>query len=165
MIWLGPAAAAKFRRLTAAFAVITRGSLHFIAALPILYQEQKHFPSQSTCHQRGPLAEDGDDPGVGATPRQQEQWRRDQGLSKRTRHVKVKYLYVQHLVKARDVEVSRVPTETNLADIKTITLAKSQSRIPQSLMGKNSESAMTSEQTLESKAMNQDGNSDDGQHG
>ena len=37
-----------------------------------------------------------------------------QGLSKRTRHVKVKYLYVQDLVKAREIEVSRVATETNL---------------------------------------------------
>ena len=38
-----------------------------------------------------------------------------QGLSKRTRHVKVKCLYVQDLVNAREVEVSRVATETNLA--------------------------------------------------
>ena len=37
----------------------------------------------------------------------------------RTRHVKVRYLYVQDLVKAREVEVSRLPTETNLADIRT----------------------------------------------
>ena len=42
-----------------------------------------------------------------------------QGLSKRTRHVKVKYLYVQDLVKAREIEVSRVATETNLADLGT----------------------------------------------
>ena len=41
------------------------------------------------------------------------------GLSKRTRHVKVKYLYVQDLVKAREIEVSRVATETNLADMGT----------------------------------------------
>ena len=40
-----------------------------------------------------------------------------QGLFKRARHVKVKYLYVQDLVEAREVEVSRVATETNLADI------------------------------------------------
>ena len=39
--------------------------------------------------------------------------------SKRTRHVKVKYLYVQDLVKAREIEVSRVATETNLADMGT----------------------------------------------
>ena len=42
-----------------------------------------------------------------------------QSLSKRTRHVKVKYLYVQDLVKAREIEVSRVATETNLADMGT----------------------------------------------
>ena len=42
-----------------------------------------------------------------------------QGLSKRTRHMKVKCLYVQDLVKAKEVEVSRVPTEANLADFET----------------------------------------------
>ena len=42
-----------------------------------------------------------------------------QGLSKRTRHVKVKYLYVQDLVKTRKIEVSTVTTETNLADMGT----------------------------------------------
>ena len=47
-----------------------------------------------------------------------------QGLSKRTRHVKVKYLYVQDLVKAREVEVSRVATETNLQ-----TLARNTCRV------------------------------------
>ena len=35
-----------------------------------------------------------------------------QGLSKRTRHVKVKYLYVQDLVKSREIAVSRVATMT-----------------------------------------------------
>ena len=35
-----------------------------------------------------------------------------QGLSERTRHVKVTYLYVQDLVKAREIEVSRVATMT-----------------------------------------------------
>ena len=48
--------------------------------------------------------------------------------------MKVKYLYVQDLVAAREVEVSRLPTETNLADIGT--LAKSQIGIPQEFDGK-----------------------------
>ena len=39
-------------------------------------------------------------------------------LSKRTLHVKVKYLCVQDFVKGREVEVSRVANETNLADIR-----------------------------------------------
>ena len=56
-----------------------------------------------------------------------------QGLSKRTRHVKVMYLYVQDLVKAREVEVLRVATETNLAYIGT---KHSQTGIPQEFDGK-----------------------------
>ena len=66
-----------------------------------------------------------------------------QGLSKRTRHVKVKDLYVQDLVIAREVEVSRVPTETNLADIGTKHLPSHRLEFLKSLMGKSSENAMT----------------------
>ena len=66
-----------------------------------------------------------------------------QGLSKRTRHVKVKYLYVQDLVKAKEVEVSRVPTETNLADVGTKHLASQRLEFLKSLMGKRSENATT----------------------
>ena len=58
-----------------------------------------------------------------------------QGLSKRTRHVKVKYLYVQDLVKAREVEVSRVATETNLADMGTKHLPSHRLEFFKSLMG------------------------------
>ena len=66
-----------------------------------------------------------------------------QGLSKRTRHVKVKYLHVQDLVKAKEVEVSRVPTETNLADVGTKHLPSHRLEFLKSLMGKSSENAMT----------------------
>ena len=66
-----------------------------------------------------------------------------QGLSKRTRHVKVKYLYVQDLVKAREVEVSRVATGTNLADIGTKHMPSHRLEFLKSLMGKSSENAMT----------------------
>ena len=59
-----------------------------------------------------------------------------QSLSKRTRHVKVKYFYLQDLVTAREVEESRVQRETNLADIGTKHLPKSQIGIPQELGGK-----------------------------
>ena len=61
-----------------------------------------------------------------------------QGLSKRTRHVKVKYLYVQDLVKAREVEVSRVATETNLEDIGTKHMPSHRLEFLKSLMGKKS---------------------------
>ena len=66
-----------------------------------------------------------------------------QGLSKRTRHVKVKYLYVQDLVKAREIEVSRVATETNLADMGTKHLPSHRLAILKNLMVKSSENAMT----------------------
>ena len=66
-----------------------------------------------------------------------------QGLSKRTRHVKVKYLYVQDVVKAREIEVSRVATETNLADVGTKHLPSHRLEFLKSLMGKRSENAMT----------------------
>ena len=66
-----------------------------------------------------------------------------QGSSKRTRHVAVKYLYVQDLVKAREVEVSRVTTETNLADMGTKHLPSHRLEFLKILMEKSSENAMT----------------------
>ena len=66
-----------------------------------------------------------------------------QGLSKRTRHVKVKYFYVQDLVKAREVEVSRVATETNLADMGTKHLPSHRLEFLKSLMGKTSQDNST----------------------
>ena len=57
--------------------------------------------------------------------------------------MKVKYLYVQDLVKAREVEVSRVATETNLADIGTKHLPSYRLEFLKSVMGKSSENAMT----------------------
>ena len=77
-----------------------------------------------------------------------------QGLSKRTRRVKVKYLHMQDLVKAREVEVSRVPTETNLADIGTKHFPGQRSEFLKSLIGKSSENARTFRQPLESNATN-----------
>ena len=66
------------------------------------------------------------------------------GLSKRIRHVKVKYLYVQDLVKAREVEVSRDATETNLADIGTKHLPSHRLEFFKScFMAKSSENAIT----------------------
>ena len=66
-----------------------------------------------------------------------------QGLSKRTRHVQVKYLYVQDLVKAREVDVSRVATETNLQNSGANHLPSHRLEVLKSLMGKSSENAMT----------------------
>ena len=82
-----------------------------------------------------------------------------QGLSKRSRHVKVKYLYVQDLVKAREVCVSRVATETNLADIGTKHLPSRRLEFHKSLMGKSSENAMT----FRAEAGNQHDESDENQ--
>ena len=56
---------------------------------------------------------------------------------------KVKYLYVQDLVEAREVEVSRIATETNLADIGTKHLPSHGLEFLKSLMGKSPENAMT----------------------
>ena len=88
-----------------------------------------------------------------------------QGLSKRTGHVKVKYLYVQDLVKAREVEVSRVATETNLADIGTKHLPSHRLEFLKSLMGKSSENAMTVQSDITEQFDGSDENSDDDQHG
>ena len=66
-----------------------------------------------------------------------------QGLSKRTRHVKVKYLYVQDLVKSKEIEVSRVATETNLADMGTKHLPSHRLEFLKSLVVKSSENGMT----------------------
>ena len=88
-----------------------------------------------------------------------------QGLSKRTRRVTVKYLYVQDLAKAREVEVSRVPTETNLADIGTKHLPGHRSEFFKSLIGKSSENAMTFRADPGEQCDESDESSDDGQHG
>ena len=40
-----------------------------------------------------------------------------QGLSKGTRHVNVKHLRVKNLFKHQENEMSRIPTEINVADI------------------------------------------------
>ena len=84
-------------------------------------------------------------------------------MSTRTRLVKVKYLYVQDLVQAR--EVSRVPTETNLADIGTKHLPSHRLEFLKSLIGKSSENAMTLRADPGEQCDESDENSDDGQHG
>ena len=87
------------------------------------------------------------------------------GLSLRTRHVKVKHLYVQDLVTAREVEVSRVATETNLADTGTKHLPSHRLEFLKSLTGKSSENAMTFRTDTAEQFDGSDENSDDGQHG
>ena len=88
-----------------------------------------------------------------------------QGLSKRTRHVKVKCLYVQDLVKARYVEVSRVPMETNLAHIGTKHLPRRRFEFIKLLIVKSSENAMTFQADPGVQVDESDEDSDDGQHG
>ena len=39
------------------------------------------------------------------------------GLSKRTRHVKVKHLYIQEVVEAKEIEVKKVSTDDNDSDL------------------------------------------------
>ena len=98
-------------------------------------------------------------------PRQQEHLAQRQGLSKRTRHVKVKYLYVQDLVKAKEVEVSRVSTETNLADVGTKHLPSQRLEFLKSLMGKRSENAMTFQAESGEQLDESDGKSTESQQG
>ena len=88
-----------------------------------------------------------------------------QGLSKRTRHVKVKYLYVQDLVKSKEIEVSRVATETNLADMGTKHLPSHRLEFLKSLMGKSSENGMTFRAESGNQYDESEENSDDDQHG
>ena len=87
------------------------------------------------------------------------------GAETRFVHVKVKYLYVQDLVKAREVEVSRVATEKNLADIGTKHLPSDRLEFLKSLMGKSSENAMTFQSDIAEQCDESDENPDDGQHG
>ena len=87
-----------------------------------------------------------------------------QGLSKGTRYVKVKYLYVQDIVKAKEVEVSPEPTETNLADIRTKHLPSHRLDFLKSLMGKSSENATTFRADSGEQGDESDENLDDGQH-
>ena len=77
----------------------------------------------------------------------------------------VKYLYVQDPVRAREVEVSRVATETNLKDIGTKHLPNYRLEFLKSLMGKNSENAMTFRADTAEQIDGCDEKSDDGQHG
>ena len=67
------------------------------------------------------------------------------------------------LAKAREVEVPRVPTETNLADIGTKHLPSFRLEFLKSLMGKSSENVTTFRADPGEQC--EDGNSDDGQHG
>ena len=87
-----------------------------------------------------------------------------QRLSKITRHVKVKYLYVQDLVEAREVGVSRVATDANLADIGTKHLPSHRLEFLKSLMGKSSENAVTFRADPGEHSDESDEDSDDGQH-
>ena len=88
-----------------------------------------------------------------------------QGLSKRIQHVEVKYVYVQDLVKAREVEVSRVALESNLADIGTKHLLSHRQEFFKSLMGKTSENTMTFRADTGEQGDESDNDSDDCQHG
>ena len=88
-----------------------------------------------------------------------------QGLSMRTRRVKVKYLHVQDLVKTREIEVSRVATERNLADTGTKHLPSHRLEFLKSLVGKSSENAMTFRAESGNQNDESDENSDDGKHG
>ena len=58
------------------------------------------------------------------------------GLSKKTRHVKVKHLFIQELVKAREIEVSKVDTEWNIADMGTKHLKRARFEMLKQLVGK-----------------------------
>ena len=87
-----------------------------------------------------------------------------QGLSKRTRHVKVKFLHVQDLVNAREIELSRVAAETDLADIGTKHLPSHKLEFLKSLMVKSSENAMTFRAQSGNQFDESDENSDDDQH-
>ena len=86
-------------------------------------------------------------------------------LRSSTRHVKVKYLYVQDLVKAREVEVSRVATETNLADVGTKHVPSHGLEFLKSLMGKSSENVMTFQSDITEQFDGSEEKSDEDQHG
>ena len=79
--------------------------------------------------------------------------------------MKVKYLYVQDHVKAREVEVSRVATETNLADTGTKHMPSHRLEFLKSFMGKSSENAMTFQSDITEQLDGSDENSVDDQHG
>ena len=73
--------------------------------------------------------------------------------------------YVQDLVKARETDVSRLVTETNLADMGTKHLPSHRLEFFKSLMGKSSENAMTFRADPGKQYDESDENSDDVQHG
>ena len=78
--------------------------------------------------------------------------------------MKEKTLYVQDLVKAREIEVSRVATETNLAAMGTKHLPSHRLEFLKSLMGQSSENAMTFRVDPGKQYDESDENSDDDQH-
>ena len=88
-----------------------------------------------------------------------------QGLSKTPRHMKVKFLFVQDLGKTRDVEVSRVPTQTNLRDIGTRHLPSHRLEFLKSLVGKSSDNATTFRADPGECNGESDEDSDDGRDG
>ena len=77
--------------------------------------------------------------------------------------MKVKYLYVEDL--AREGEVSRVPTETNVADVGKKHLTSHRLEFHKSLMGKSSENAMRFRADSGEQGDESDEILDDGQHG
>ena len=72
---------------------------------------------------------------------------------------------MQDLVKAREVEVSRVATETNFADFGTKHLPSHRLEFLKSLMGKRLETAMTFQSDITEQFDGSDKNSDDDQYG
>ena len=72
---------------------------------------------------------------------------------------------MQNLVLTREVEMSRVATETNLADIGTKHLPSHRLEFLESLMGKSSENAMTSRSDTAEQFDGSDENSDNVEHG
>ena len=71
---------------------------------------------------------------------------------------------MQDLVKAREVEASRVATETNLADKGAKHLPSHRVEFLKSLMGKSSENAMTFQSDTAEQFDGSDENSDNDQH-
>ena len=77
----------------------------------------------------------------------------------------MKNLYVQDLVKTIEIEVSRVATETNLADMGTKHLPSHRLEFLKSLVEKSSENAMTFRAESGNQYDESYENSGDGQHG
>ena len=58
------------------------------------------------------------------------------GLSKRTRHVNVKHLFIQELVQANEIDVKKVDTEKNISDMGTKHLKKDRFNMLKRMIGK-----------------------------